>query len=394
MPLKRSCVAAALVALFLTSAPPAARSASAIEVPVIISLTGPGALIGAPMRKALEVLAKSINDGGGISGAQLHLTFQDDGSVPQNAVQFVDQAIAAKIPLFLGPSGTATCRATAPLVDKAGPVQYCLSPGGPTPKGGFEFSSGYATLDAYKTAVRYFHALGYKKIAILAPTDATGQDGEHTLDTVLADYKDITVVEREHFNVGDVSILAQIARIKASDPQMLFAWATGTPLGTILHGMVDGGLDVPTFTSHGNMTYSTMDQFGGLIPKGGLFFTGPLFVARDVMPKGPALDAVDRFSRLLEAAGAQPDVGYSLAWDAGIVSFEALKHVGPSPTAAQIRDYIETVHGLGGSAAVFDFRDGSQRGITAASILVARWRPQSHNWIAVSEPGGKPIPNR
>jgi len=392
--LKRFFVLALACALTSAIGPQAARSASSIDVPVIISLTGPGALIGAPMKKSLEMLAKSVNDGGGIGGAQLNLVFQDDATNPQNAVQFMDQAIAAKVPLVLGPSSTSTCRATAPLVEKSGPVQYCLSPGGPTPKGGFSFSSGYATLDAYKTSVRYFYARGMRRIAILAPTDATGQDGEHTLDTVLADYKDMTVVAREHFNVGDVSILAQISRIKAADPQMLFAWATGTPMGTILHGMVDGGFDVPTFTSHGNMTYSTMDAFGNLAPKAGLFFASPLFIARDVLPKGAALDGVDRFTRLLQAAGAQPDVGYSLGWDAGLVSFEALKHTGAAATAAQVRDYIETMHGFSGSAAVFDFRDGSQRGITASNILVARWQPQTHGWVAVSEPGGKPLQNR
>ncbi len=392
--MKRSLLVAAMCALVSSTVPQSAQSASTIDVPVIISLTGPGALIGAPMRKALEVLAKSVNDAGGIGGAQLHLLFQDDATVPQNAVQFMDQAIAGKVPLVLGPSTTGTCRATAPLVESSGPVQYCLSPGGPTAKGSYEFASGYATLDAYKTALRYFYARGIRRIAIIAPTDATGQDGEHTLDTVLADYKDISVVAREHFTVGDISVLAQVARIKAADPQMLFAWATGTPMGTILHGMADGSLDLPTFTSHGNMTYSTMDQFGPLAPKAGLYYTGPLFVARDVMPKGPALDAVNRFSRLLQAAGAQPDVGYSLAWDAGVVSFDAMKHLGANATATQLRDYIETVHGLGGSAAVFDFRDGSQRGITAANILVARWQPQTHGWIAVSEPGGKPLPNR
>jgi branched-chain amino acid transport system substrate-binding protein len=383
-----------VAALVLVAVLPARGAGAPVEVPVVLSLTGQNALLGATLRKALEVYEKSANESGGISGAPVHFTYLDDGTNPQTAVQLVNQVIASKAPVMIGPGIVATCRAAAPLVEKNGPVQYCLSPGGPTPKGGFSFASGYATPDAFKLAVRYFHDRGLKRIGILAPTDATGQDGEHSLDAALAEYKDMTVVAREHYNVADLSVSAQIVRIKAADPQMLFAWATGTPIGTVLHGMIDVGLDIPTFTSHGNMTYTAMGQLGDLAPKAGLYFAGPLFISRDLLKPGPARDGVDRFTKSLQAAGVNPDAGYSLAWDAALVVVDALRHVGANPSAEQIRDYIEQLHGLPGATAIFDFRDGSQRGIPASAILIARWQPSAHTWIAVSEPGGKPVPNR
>ena len=48
---------------------------------------------------------------------------------------------------------------------------------------------------------------------------------------------------------GTMTPLAQMAHIKASNPQVLIAWAAGTPAGTLLHGAYDAGLDVPTLTS-------------------------------------------------------------------------------------------------------------------------------------------------
>ena len=135
---------AAVAALALT--PLAARSAGPpIEVPVIVSLTGPAAFLGNTSRKSLEVLEKNVNDTGGISGRPLQFNFLDDGTNPQTTVQLANQIIATKTPIMIGSSLVATCHAIAPLFEKSGPVQYCLSPGGGTPKGGYSFAASYST---------------------------------------------------------------------------------------------------------------------------------------------------------------------------------------------------------------------------------------------------------
>ena len=73
--------------------------------------------------------------------------------------------------------------------------------------------------------------------------------------------KDITVVDRAHFNTTDVSVAAQIEHIKAANPQVLIAWSTGTPIATVFKGIVQAGLDIPIATTNGNMTYAQMTQY-------------------------------------------------------------------------------------------------------------------------------------
>jgi branched-chain amino acid transport system substrate-binding protein len=384
-----------LAALALALVPVAARSAGPpVDVPVIVSLTGQAALLGNTSRKSLEVLEKNVNDTGGIAGRPLNFVFMDDASNAQTTVQLANAAIAGKSPVVIGSSLVATCHAIAPLFATAGPVQYCLSPGGPTPKGGYSFASCYSTPDAVATAVRYFHDRGMTKIALLQPTDASGQDGEHAFDAAIAQFPNMTVVAREHFNPTDISVAAQMSHIKAANPEMLFAWATGTPIATVLHGAIDAGLDVPIFTSHGNMTYLAMAQLGDLTPKSGLYFAAPRFIAADTVPANEGRAGMQNFVKLLTAAGVKPDGGYSQAWDVGLVVVDALRHVGPAATPDQVRDYIEGLHGLQGSTAVLDFRDGSQRGIPASAVIIARWNQQTNAWDAVSGPGGKPLPAR
>ncbi len=382
----------------LSLVPLAARSAAAagppVDVPVIVSLTGPAAFLGNTSRKSLEILEKWANETGGIQGRPLQFNFMDDATNPQNTVQLANQVIASKAPIMIGSSLVATCHAIAPLFEKAGPVQYCLSPGGVTPKHGYSFATSYSTPDVFMTAVKYFRDRGFTRIALLEPTDATGQDGEHAFDAAMAKYPELKLVAREHFNPTDISVAAQISHIKAANPQVLFAWATGAPIATVLHGAIDAGLDIPIFTSHGNMSYLAMAQLSPLAPKAGLFFGAPRFVAHDTMPNGPAKTGVDTFIRLLTAAGVKPDGAYSQAWDTGLVVLDALRHVGPNGTPDQFRDYIEQIHGLAGSSVVMDFRDGSQRGVPGSAILIARWNPPTNAWVAVSEPGGKPIASR
>jgi branched-chain amino acid transport system substrate-binding protein len=384
-------------ALALALLPVSGRTAGEpYAIPVIAALTGPFALLGNTQKIALETLQKTVNDGGGINKRPLKFDFIDDAGNAANSVQIMNQLIARKVPLVLGPSSVATCRAVAPLVT-AGPVQYCMSPGGATPKDGFSFSAGYSTPDSIRLAVTFFRERGWHKLAILEPTDATGQDGEAALDAALALPENrgvMTVVAREHFNLSDISTAAQLSRIKAQNPDVLFAWATGAPIATVLHGLIDLGYDVPTFTSHGNMLYATMSQYGDLTPKAGLYFAGPQFVAQQFLPKGAARVAVDTFVKAFRTAGLQPDVALSSEWDMGLVVVDTLRHVSPSPTAEQIRAYIAGIHGLAGSSATFDFRDGSQRGISAATILIARWDIPTHTFVAVSAPGGKPLARR
>lgn len=383
-------IAAIAVALMQLMQSASFGADATVEVPVIISLTGPAAQLGLTTRMSLDVLEKVVNERGGIDHRALHFNYLDDASSPQNAVQLANQAIAAKAPVIIGPSLVATCNAVAPLVAANGPVQYCLSPGGATPKGGYSFAGGYLSRDEVQTAIRYFHDRGFTRFALLQPNDATGQSGEQAFDAAIAAYKDIVVVSREHFSPADLSEAAQLARIKAANPQILFSWVTGAPLGTVLRGIGDAGLEIPVFTSPGNMTYRAMSQFAAVIPKGGLYFVAGPYISPARFATGSTRAGIAYFVQQLQGAGLKPDAGYSSSWDIGIVVVDALRHVGANPPAERVRDYIEQLHGLAGSLGIFDFRDGSQRGHAASNIVVARWSPENAQWIAVSDPGGRP----
>ncbi len=67
---------------------------------------------------------------------------------------------------------------------------------------------------------------------------------------------------------------------------------------------------------------------------------------------------------------------------------EALKRLGPNATAAQIRGYIDGLHGRAGTQGIYDFGDREQRGVGENAVVIMGWNPATKNWIVQSRPGG------
>lgn len=131
-------------------------------------------------------------------------------------------------------------------------------------------------------------------------------------------------MSREHFAIGDVSVSAQAARLKAADPDAIVVTCVGTPLGTALRGLRDGGLEnVPVMTNFGNLIHAELEQFGSFVPER-LYLTAPRFVTYDVSGTGPVRDAQGAFYEALRAKGIEPDAPHSLSWDPAFIVVDAL----------------------------------------------------------------------
>lgn len=369
---------------------PARAADEPYEINAILSLTGPAAFLGKGEQTMLGAAEKYVNATGGIKGRPVRFVIQDDQSNPAIAVQLANLVFAKKVPVFLGPSFGATCVALLPLVND-GPVMYCLANVIHPPNGSFAFSGNPSTFDFTAAGLRYLKAKGIRKIALITSTDASGQDGEQVAleNLKLPEFKDLQLVADEHFAVGDLTVSAQIARIKAAGAQAIDAWTTGTPFGTVLKGVSEGGLDAVVMTNAGNMNKTQMQQYASFQPKQ-LIMPGPPFMGNSNVP--PAVQkARSVFLDAMKGIGiTQPDQTNLVAWDPMLVVVDALRHVGTDATAAQTRDYILKLHDFAGINGMYDFRRGDQRGIDPLSSVIVRWDPQSSDWVVVSKPGGAP----
>jgi branched-chain amino acid transport system substrate-binding protein len=379
-----------LAALVLALTSGAAGAGNPYVINVILPLTGSTTFVGKGSREGLQGVETLTNRSGGIDGRPIHFVFQDDQSNPQTTVQLAESLIAKNVPIIMGTASVAGCNALLPLV-KNGPLLYCLSPGLHPPDGSYAFSASVSSGDLALVAVRYLRLHGRKRIAIITSTDASGQDAERGIDAVLArpSNKSVTVVDREYFAPTDVDVGAQMARIKASAPQAIITWSTGTPTATVFRAITELGIDVPVLTTPGNATYAQMQQYAGFLPKE-LLFPNKLALAVNQVTDPGVKAALDSFYATLGGMGIKPDIIPSTTWDPGMIVVAALRKLGTHATAAQLREYIARLRGFAGVTGRYDFVAVPQRGVGASSVVMTRWDPAKGTWIGVSKPGGVP----
>jgi ABC-type branched-subunit amino acid transport system substrate-binding protein len=68
-------------------------------------------------------------------------------------------------------------------------------------------------------------------------------------------------------NISGFSITAQVEKMKAAHPNVVLAWLTGMPSGTALHGMHDGGLDVPVLLNAGTSSQNRSKATAASCPR-------------------------------------------------------------------------------------------------------------------------------
>jgi len=284
---------------------------------------------------------------------------------------------------------TASCLAVSPLIEKTGPVMYCFTPGYVPPSGSYAFSPGVNAGDQVRAFFRYFRERHWTRIAVINTTDATGQANARGFQTNLAqpENKGLNLVASESMGLADISVAAQLERVKAGQPDVLYLGMSGQAFGTVLRGMNDAGLDVPIATSTANMSYAQMQQYQQILPKD-VLFSGMRGMSMATTPNGPIRTAQALYFDAFRTIGVRPDGLTQSPWDPAWIVVGALRHLGVDAKAAQLRDYIENLHGWPGINGDYDFRNGDQRGIEENGVVVYRWDSGKLDFVPTSGPGG------
>lgn len=380
----------AAIAISLGALTPAVHAAEPYQIDTILSLTGTGAFTGSTQLQALKALEGYVNKTGGIAGRPVAFAVQDDQSNPQVALQIAQGYIAQHTQLILGPSLAAACGAVSPLVVKDGPVLYCLTGAVLPVPGSYVFATLASTQDQIAVAVRYLRERGWKRIAFLLASDAGGQDAERGLLAAFAEPENTSmqIVSRQHFAINDISVTAQMAVIKAANPDAVFAWTTGTSAGTLFHGARDAGIDLPTITSPGNLNAAFFKQYVSIFPKS-LFIPAVPFYGGSALSNPATKSALAALTSALAGAGAKPDQIEVSAWDPGLLLVDALRKLGTDASTAKLHDYLVTLKGWVGANGPYDFRAIPQRGLGESNVVMVKWAARNNEVTAVSQFGGR-----
>jgi branched-chain amino acid transport system substrate-binding protein len=375
-------------AMFVVASPTLADSVAPFDIICLQAMTGSLAFVGESGAAALAAYETYFNKTGGINGRPIHFVIEDAQTNPSVALQLLNEANASHPAIVMGPSSAAECNAVF-ATTKNGPVVWCYSSAVNAEPGSYNFQSSATNFDYNSAAIRWLRGRGLTRLALITPTDATGQTYDRAIAAILQlpENHAVTLVEHEHFNPGDVSVSAQISKIQASRAQVIIVGTAGSAAGTVFHGIADAGLTLPAVTGNGNSTQAFMKQYASILPKE-LYVESTSCLAPAEIANKAEKAAYETYVAAMAAHGTPVDCLQSTAWDPALMVTTALRHVGTNATAEQLRTYIANMQGVAGVNGIYDFKRVPQRGIDDHAVIIMRWDKDTTTWIPVSKPGG------
>ena len=191
-----------------------------IVVGSIQDLSGPIALLGAPVRDGMLMRFEDANAAGGVHGRQLRLVVEDAGYDPKRGVLAARKLIQRDhVFAFLANLGTPVVMATMPVIVGAGrPHLFPFSPHESTysPRHPLKFQMFAPYRDYMDAATRHMvQSRGYERTCVLYQDDDYGLEVLKGVEAALAKLK-LPLVDKTSYKRGATDLSSQVARLRAA----------------------------------------------------------------------------------------------------------------------------------------------------------------------------------
>lgn len=349
-----------------------------IRIGSVLDLSGPIALLGAPVRDGITLRFEEANQAGGVHGRPLRLLVEDSAYDPKRGVLAVRKLLQRdEVFAFLSNMGTPVVMATLPTILESGrPHLFPFSPHESTylPLHPLKFQIFAPYQDYMAAAVGHMvDARGYKRVALLYQDDEYGLEVMKGVERAL-DARGLPLVEKTGYKRGATDFSGQIARLRAANADLVV-------LATVVRETVAAagearkqGWPVDMLVTASGYSAQTHDLGGAAVE--GLYGVSvlPLPYAEDA---GPALaDWIGRYTRRF---GVAPNIWSAMGYVSADLTVRALEAAGPGADVSAFVAALETLPPqpdfFGGPAYRFSPADhlGNRRG-RLARIEGGRWR--------------------
>jgi branched-chain amino acid transport system substrate-binding protein len=336
-------------AIFVGTGLNTAGAAEPIRIGTIFSMTGVSGFVGAPQKEVFSALIDDFNAKGGIKGRPVELYYEDDQSLPTNAVIAATKLIKdKKVVAIVGTSMSDSALAIIPTCEQEN-VPFINSGPARIPLKKWIFSTGPGDVRGAAHMIDYAaKELGAKKIALLHSTDAYGTLGLKVIMEELPKYKDVSIIINESLDPAATNVVPQLTKIKAANPDLLILFARGgtgavvaknyKQLGMTVRVLGSTSLTIPDFV---NIAGKIIDQSDWV------FLSQRLMVIKSMSPNEPyRKNLYEPFKKLMQdkyGPTKQVNLFHASSYDALTAIAEAMK-TATAIDRASIRDALEKVH--------------------------------------------------
>ena len=306
-----------------------------ISVGLVLPLTGHLASTGELMKRGFDLALNEINNAHP-GGPKFKFIVEDDTSTPAGAVDAFNKLIHTEgVPVILGPASSSATQAAFPVAQENQVVAISPTSGarGLSAIGDFVFRVPLATNIVALKGVEATHAkLGYQRVATMYDeTDLFSTDRDTALRESF-DANGIEVLTMEVFQSGDTDFSAQLARIKALNPDAIFISALPPEKPGILIQAHELGISVPIIVS--SLTRAEVEA-AGAAAEGAITFIS--WLSTDDTPGNQVL-----VQNYRAAFGMTPNVFATVSYASVYILAEAIRNA-ESTDAISIRDALANI---------------------------------------------------
>jgi branched-chain amino acid transport system substrate-binding protein len=343
----------------------AAEEAKSIKIGAIFSVTGPASFLGAPEAKTAQMLVDKINAQGGVLGQKLELIIKDSSGSPEKAVSFAKQLIEEdKVLAIIGPSTSGETMQIKKLCEENQMILVSCAAADAivNPLAKYVFKTPQKDSQAATWIYRTMKEKGITKIAVLTGNDGFGASGKKQLED-LAKTEGIEIVANEVYDKQATDLTDILTKIKGTPGvQAVVNWSIVPAQSIVAKNMKQLGMDIPLFQSHGFGNRKYVEQ-AGVAAEGILFPAGRLLVVDELPASNPQKQVLATYKKDYETAYKEDVSTFGgHAYDAILIVTEALKKAGTADRD-KVRDAIENLHGLVGTAGIFNFSATDHTGL-------------------------------
>ena len=360
---RKSVFTLVLLTAILSAVP--AFAADTIRIGALFAITGAASNLGLPEARTLQMVVDDTNASGGLLGRQIELIIKDTKGSTENAVSFAKQLVEeSQVLAIIGPTTSGESMAVKAYADQNEQILISCAAAETivNPVAKWVFKSPQMDSFAAQMIFTTMKKLGIARIGVVVSNSGFGMGGKAQLEK-LAPANGITIAASEVYDTAATDLTAVLSKVKAQSVQAVVNWSIEPAQSIVLKNMKQLGFDVPVFQSHGfgNIAFVTA---AGKAAEGTIFPAGRLLVA-DVLPAGHpqkqlltayAKEYVSKYNEAVSTFGGH-------AFDAFLILTQAVIRTGGTDKY-KVRDAIEGLKGLVGTAGIFNFSPTDHNGLT------------------------------
>lgn len=364
-------------------------AAPSLKVGLNTELTGEIPAVGASSRNAAELFVSQVNEDGGVKVGDgklpITLVVRDNGAKADQAAAAAQQLITQdEVVAMIGPDASACAIPAAAIADSLGCPM--ISPWSTNPKTTIDSATGKPRPNVFRACFTdTFQArvlakfaltnLGAKTAAVLYDVSSEAPTGQANLFKQTFEAEGGKIVAFETYTTGDRDFSAQLTKIRAAAPDVIFLPAYYNDVPLVAQQARRLGITTPFI---GSDTWSTPE----IIALGGDDIEGSYFCNH--YSTQIATPAAQKFVNDYQARYNQlPDDVAALTYDAFGLLTTAVTAAGKADRDA-IREALGKIKEYPGVTGTMRFENGSGDPIKSAVIL--QIKDGKFNWVANAQP--------